>query len=90
MPRALCTQVHERVQTLWFRVGDVVCHRRYGYAGVVADWDAQCSTREEWIQQMGVDSLPGGRQQVWTVGWDAQCTTREQWIQQMRVDNCGR
>ncbi|KAL6762686.1 hypothetical protein V8C86DRAFT_3023298 [Haematococcus lacustris] len=46
-----------------FRVGDVVRHKRYHYRGVVYDWDPSCAMDEAWVTQMGVDALPGGRQQ---------------------------
>ena len=29
------------------------------HAGVITDWDPQCKASDQWIQQMGVDSLPG-------------------------------
>lgn len=27
--------------------------------GVIVGWDPECKASEEWMQQMGVDSLPG-------------------------------
>ncbi|CAL8465273.1 g4808 [Coccomyxa elongata] len=46
-----------------YRVGDVMVHTRYGYQGILYGWDATCSAGDEWIAQMHVDSLPGGRDQ---------------------------
>eukprot|EP00891_Asterochloris_glomerata_P003790 jgi/Astpho2/3790/Aster-x1171 len=50
-------------QEVIFRIGTVMTHRRYDYLGVITDWDPQCKASDQWIQQMGVDSLPGGRHQ---------------------------
>jgi F-box protein 21 len=47
-----------------FRVGQVFRHKRYGYTAVVTGWDGRCDAGEEWIQQMGVDRLAGGRTQA--------------------------
>jgi len=38
-------------------------HKRYGYEGVIVGWDPKCAAPEEWIMQMGVDSLARGRHQ---------------------------
>lgn len=46
-----------------YRVGQVFRHRRYHYQAVITGWDAKCDAREEWIETMQVDSLPGGREQ---------------------------
>ncbi|KAJ4348260.1 uncharacterized protein N0V89_009632 [Didymosphaeria variabile] len=46
-----------------FRVGQLFRHKRYHYEGVVTGWDAVCDAGEEWIHNMGVDRLPGGRVQ---------------------------
>ncbi|KXJ92653.1 hypothetical protein Micbo1qcDRAFT_222406 [Microdochium bolleyi] len=43
-----------------YRVGDLFRHRRYGYRAVITGWDATCQASEQWMQQMGVDALPGG------------------------------
>jgi F-box protein 21 len=47
-----------------FKVGQLFQHRRYGYEGVVTGWDVVCDANEDWIQNMGVDRLPGGRNQA--------------------------
>ncbi|DBA89655.1 TPA: hypothetical protein ACH3X2_004547 [Trebouxia sp. C0005] len=46
-----------------FKVGDVIRHRRYHYRGVIYGWDAECKAEEDWMQQMRIDQLPGGRHQ---------------------------
>ncbi|KAF2444076.1 F-box domain-containing protein [Karstenula rhodostoma CBS 690.94] len=46
-----------------FRVGQLFRHTRYHYEGVITGWDAVCDAGEEWIHNMGVDRLPGGRVQ---------------------------
>ncbi|KAL1601829.1 hypothetical protein SLS60_006744 [Paraconiothyrium brasiliense] len=46
-----------------FRVGQLFRHKRYHYEGVVTGWDTVCDAGEEWIHNMGVDRLPGGRVQ---------------------------
>ncbi|PRW50954.1 F-box only 21-like [Chlorella sorokiniana] len=46
-----------------FRAGQVMRHKRYHYRGVIVGWDTECRASEEWMQQMGVDRLPGGRAQ---------------------------
>ena len=33
-----------------FEIGQLVCHRRYGYRGVVAARDPQCRASEDWYQ----------------------------------------
>jgi F-box protein 21 len=46
-----------------FRVGQLFQHKRYLYEGVIIGWDSSCEQGEEWIQHMGVDQLPKGRNQ---------------------------
>lgn len=46
-----------------YKVGQLFRHRRYGYVGLITGWDAKCEAREDWMQRMGVDELPGGRRQ---------------------------
>jgi F-box protein 21 len=46
-----------------YKVGQVFCHKRYGYIGAITGWDHECSSGELWIRQMGVDRLPNGRSQ---------------------------
>lgn len=52
--------LQEKVQ---YRIGNVFLHRRYGYEGVIVGWDTKCEKDENWISQMGVNNLDGGRQQ---------------------------
>jgi F-box protein 21 len=47
-----------------FKIGQLFNHKRYDYEGVITGWDPVCSAGEEWIQHMGVDSLPKGRHQA--------------------------
>nr|KAG5702310.1 hypothetical protein BaRGS_002977 [Batillaria attramentaria] len=42
-----------------FSVGMVMKHKRYHYTCVIYGWDKECRASEEWITQMGVQSLPG-------------------------------
>ncbi|SCV69982.1 BQ2448_1376 [Microbotryum intermedium] len=46
-----------------WRIGQVFRHRLFGYCGVVRGFDEECLANEEWIQSMGVDTLPFGRSQ---------------------------
>ena len=46
-----------------FELGDVMVHARYGYRGAIVGFDGVCVQTEEWIQAMGVDDLPAGRDQ---------------------------
>jgi F-box protein 21 len=46
-----------------FKVGQLFRHKRYHYEGVITGWDINCAQREDWIQHMGVDRLPHGRDQ---------------------------
>ncbi|KAF1837994.1 F-box domain-containing protein [Decorospora gaudefroyi] len=52
------------MQNVVFRVGQLFRHKRYGYEGVVTGWDVVCDANEDWIQNMGVDQLPHGRNQA--------------------------
>lgn len=58
-----CEVQKYRAPSLKFSVGDIIRHKRYHYRGLVYDWDQHCNVDEGWIQQMGVDALPGGRHQ---------------------------
>lgn len=53
----------EQNATVKHKVGDVFHHRRYNYIGAITGWDHKCLSGEAWIQQMGVDRLPNGRDQ---------------------------
>ncbi len=41
-----------------FSVGEVVCHRRFGYRGVVVDVDATFSLSAEWYEQVARSRPP--------------------------------
>lgn len=56
-PRSTLTQ---RVK---FFVGMVFKHAAHGYVGYVYGWDPSCAAAEDWIREMGVDSLSRGRHQ---------------------------
>jgi F-box protein 21 len=47
-----------------FKVGQLFQHVRYNYEGVITGWDNNCDAGEDWIQNMRVDALPGGRNQA--------------------------
>ncbi|KAB8342974.1 hypothetical protein FH972_022569 [Carpinus fangiana] len=49
--------------TVKHRVGDMFRHRRYNYSAVIIGWDPACMASQSWIDHMGVDTLPGGREQ---------------------------
>ncbi|OAX43011.1 YccV-like-domain-containing protein [Rhizopogon vinicolor AM-OR11-026] len=46
-----------------FFVGMIFKHAAYGYVGYIYGWDPSCAAAEDWIHQMGVDSLSRGRHQ---------------------------
>ncbi|OWF35923.1 F-box only protein 21 [Mizuhopecten yessoensis] len=46
-----------------FSVGLVMCHKRYNYMCVIYGWDHKCEASKEWINQMGVHTLPNKHQQ---------------------------
>ncbi|CAH3151289.1 unnamed protein product [Pocillopora meandrina] len=46
-----------------FKVGMVMRHKLYHYGCVIYGWDPVCEMDESWIQRMGVDQSPGGRNQ---------------------------
>jgi F-box protein 21 len=50
-------------KTIKYSVGDIFRHRRYFYQAVIIGWDPHCEAGEQWIRQMGVDSLRNGRGQ---------------------------
>ncbi|KAF1956716.1 YccV-like-domain-containing protein [Byssothecium circinans] len=52
------------VKNVLFRVGQLFKHKRYFYEGIITGWDVECDAGEEWIQNMGVDRLSGGRHQA--------------------------
>ena len=63
-------------QPLRYTVGTYVRHRRFGYYGLIRGWDAECQMQEQWIQSMGVDALPQGRQQPFYNVLDSNGTDR--------------
>lgn len=46
-----------------YYVGMLFRHKKYEYVGLIKGWDYFCDTSEDWILQMRVDHLPGGRNQ---------------------------
>jgi hemimethylated DNA binding protein len=46
-----------------FKVGDIIRHKRYGYRGVIFGHDPICGLGEDWQRQMRVDELPHGANQ---------------------------
>ncbi len=54
----------EHTKNVRFKVGQLFQHKRYYYEGVVTGWDVTCDAGEAWIHNMGVDHLPGGRNQA--------------------------
>jgi F-box protein 21 len=46
-----------------YKIGQVFTHRRYEYEAMIIGWDTCCEMGEDWIEQMGVDGLSGGRKQ---------------------------
>lgn len=46
-----------------WRVGDIIRHRRYDYAGVIMGMDAKCEADENWIRSMRINSLENGTAQ---------------------------
>ena len=48
---------------LFHLVMSAVLNFRYHYGCVIYGWDPVCRMDETWIQQMGVDQSPGGRNQ---------------------------
>lgn len=53
-----------RVRNVHFKIGQLFKHKRYNYEGVITGWDTSCDAGEEWIHNMGVDRLSGGREQA--------------------------
>ncbi len=45
-----------------FERGLIVCHKRYGYRGVVVDYDLECRADERWYQS---NKTQPGRSQPW-------------------------
>ncbi|KAL6703465.1 hypothetical protein ACN47E_009639 [Coniothyrium glycines] len=53
-----------RTANVVFRVGHLFQHKRYAYEGIITGWDVACDAGEDWIQNMRVDQLSGGREQA--------------------------
>jgi len=58
---------HNMGEAIWnpikYPVGTLFRHKRYAYMGAVTGWDNKCNMPEQWMQQMQVDNLSGGREQ---------------------------
>ncbi|KAI1319513.1 hypothetical protein EDD11_003783 [Mortierella claussenii] len=46
-----------------YYVGEVFRHLVYRYTGAIYGYDLKCEAQESWIQSMGIDLLPHGRNQ---------------------------
>ncbi|KZT51954.1 hypothetical protein CALCODRAFT_487495 [Calocera cornea HHB12733] len=46
-----------------FHVGTIMRHAKFAYVGVIADWNTRCEQPEQWMREMGVDTLSRGRHQ---------------------------
>ncbi|RPB21501.1 YccV-like-domain-containing protein [Terfezia boudieri ATCC MYA-4762] len=46
-----------------YHIGTLFRHRRYHYEAVITGWTRSCSTSENWIRTMDVDTLKRGRHQ---------------------------
>ncbi len=59
----------EAFEAVKYTPGTVFKHRLFGYRGVIMGVTPTCEASEQWIQQMRVDELPGGRMQpfYWTM-----------------------
>ena len=45
-----------------FELGQLICHKRYGYRGVVVDYDLKCRADEQWYQS---NKTQPGKSQPW-------------------------
>lgn len=52
-----------RAANVCYKVGQHFQHTRFGYKAFIVGWDVRCAAKEPWIQEMGVDNLPRGREQ---------------------------
>ena len=41
-----------------FRIGQVVCHRKYGFRGIIFDVDPEFANTEEWYESIPRESRP--------------------------------
>ncbi|KAG0707460.1 YccV-like-domain-containing protein [Suillus ampliporus] len=51
------------IREMKFFVGMIFNHAAHGYVGYIYGWDPSCAATEDWIREMGVDSLSRGRHQ---------------------------
>lgn len=63
MPKAMVRR-SQHTRNVVYKVGQLFQHKRYGYEAVIRGWDVACDMGEEWIQNMRVDQLSGGREQA--------------------------
>ncbi|XP_001601019.1 F-box only protein 21 [Nasonia vitripennis] len=56
-------EVKRRTPDVKFAIGMIMSHERYGYLCVITGWDLKCEATPEWINEMGVEELSGGRKQ---------------------------
>lgn len=54
---------NESTSLVRYKVGHTFTHRRYGYQGFIVGWNIKCGAQQQWIDQMGVNDLPRGREQ---------------------------
>jgi len=72
-------QVPDFPGEILYRIGQVITHRKYGYAGLIIGWDTCCNQSEEWQKQMGVSKLVlGPKQPFYNVLVDARDRPGEQ------------
>ncbi|SMQ55401.1 unnamed protein product [Zymoseptoria tritici ST99CH_1A5] len=50
-------------ESVRYKIGTWMRHKRFGYEGFVVGWDATCGAEERWVEQMRVDELSRGREQ---------------------------
>ncbi|KAI9822357.1 MAG: hypothetical protein M1827_000076 [Pycnora praestabilis] len=64
MPKRVVRRDHEEAaRQIKYKVGQVFKHKRYNYQAVITGWDVECGAAEQWMRQMRVDELSGGRHQ---------------------------
>lgn len=54
---------HEKHRDVFYSIGLIMKHKRYGYNCVIYGWDPTCMMGHEWIRNMNVHSLPHGHHQ---------------------------
>lgn len=70
-----------------FNIGDVICHRRYDYRGVIIMIDCECTAPDEWYENN--ETQPDRRQPWYRVLVDG---GRETYVAEENLtrDTCGR